>query len=551
MAFFIPANLLHEAVQALSSCGASRNMFAYLILRRLMVTNTTDNGTIVLAGKQCRPVIDEAALIGCGDNRYYNPFDQKHQIMSDRWWSNGPTDNLKNWGSRTSLLRRVQGAKSVTVEVSPYDSSEIKRFLEIGEEKARIEDVALWWFRHIDLSEYAKNNSLRLDKLVDVFCQRLHLEDQQVQDLFLPCERDGFICGSPVEADPIDYIIGLKESADSGQAMDTASQLPHPWNLIFFGAPGTGKSHQLNELAEENFDEDCIRRVTFYPDYTYAQFVGCFKPISDEVPDDEGGNKTVITYRFVFGPFLETYLDAVKHPDRNYLLIIEEINRANPAAVFGDVFQLLDRKKGVSEYAVSTPEEMRRQLENELDGYAYDTSYLAIPANMYLWATMNSADQGVFPMDTAFKRRWDFRYIGIDDGEDADIDGERLNEKVVTSGGRKVYWNELRKAINRLMIEDCRLNEDKLLGPFFLSPDSLTEERFGRAFKDKVLLYLYEDAGKMKRKDLFWDYPVTYSQVCAKFDADGEGVFGRGFDERSIWADGEGETDDGTIPSEG
>ena len=351
--------------------------------------------------------------------------------------------------------------------------------------------------------------------------------------------RDGL---KAVDASPIE--IGDLKAA-------VAPEITEPRNLIFFGAPGTGKSYQLNKLAENNFDAECIRRVTFYPDYTYAQFVGCFKPISDEVDDGDGGSKTAITYRYVFGPFLETYLDAVKHPERNYLLIIEEINRAIPASVFGDVFQLLDRKGGTSEYAVVTPEEMRKQLEKELGGLGCDTSHLAIPANMYLWATMNSADQGVFPMDTAFKRRWDFRYIGIDDGEGADIDGERLNEKVVTCGGRKVYWNELRKAINRLMIEDCRLNEDKLLGPFFLSPDSLTEERFGRAFKDKVLLYLYEDAGKMKRKDLFWDYPVTYSQVCAKFDADGEGVFGRGFDERSIWAGGEGETDDGTAPSEG
>lgn len=101
------------------------------------------------------------------------------------------------------------------------------------------------------------------------------------------------------------------------------------------------------------------------------------------------------------------------------------------------------------------------------------------------------------------------------------------------------------------MIEECRLNEDKLLGPFFLSPNALSQERFARAFKDKVLLYLYEDTGKMKRRNLFWDYPVTYSQVCAKFDSDDEGVFGRGFDELPIWVDNEGETVDVTAPSEG
>ena len=138
----------------------------------------------------------------------------------------------------------------------------------------------------------------------------------------------------------------------------------------------------------------CIR------DSTYSQFVGCFKPITDEVTDGEGGTKASITYRYVFGPFLETYLEAAKNPDENYLLIVEEINRANPAAVFGDVFQLLDRKDtGESQYSVVTPEEMRKQLVKELEGFPVCAETLSIPKNMYIWATMNSSDQGVYPMD--------------------------------------------------------------------------------------------------------------------------------------------------------
>lgn len=308
-----------------------------------------------------------------------------------------------------------------------------------------------------------------------------------------------------------------------------------PFNLIYFGAPGTGKSYELNELAKANFADDHVRRVTFYPDYTYSQFVGCFKPMTEKVKEDDGRVTSDISYRYVPGPFLETYIDAVKNPEQNYLLIVEEINRANPAAVFGDVFQLLDRNKdGVSTYNVDASIEMRDRLEDEL-GIKVDK--LRIPANMFIWATMNSADQGVFPMDTAFKRRWSFRYIGIDDGENTIIDGVKLSEKVVTCGGRKLRWNDLRKAINQLMIEDCNINEDKLLGPFFLDPSCLNDEQFADAFKDKVLMYLYEDAGKTKRSKLFWKSGVTYFDVCKQFDNHGEGVFGNGFRDHLIWKD--------------
>lgn len=321
-----------------------------------------------------------------------------------------------------------------------------------------------------------------------------------------------------------------------------APEISEPRNLIFFGAPGTGKSHNLNKLAKANFSDSHIRRVTFYPDYTYSQFVGCFKPVAMKTKGEDGKTTSEISYRYVLGPFLETYVNAVKSPEQNYLLIVEEINRANPAAVFGDVFQLLDRDKdGTSAYDVDAPVEMRDRLADELDA---EVDKLKIPANMFIWATMNSADQGVFPMDTAFKRRWSFRYIGIDDGEDAEIDGEKLSDKVVTCGGRRVYWNRLRKAINDLMAHDCDINEDKLLGPFFLDPSALNDEQFADAFKDKVLMYLYEDAGKARRKTLFREKGITYSQLCSAFDREGELVFGGNFDDWGILADQEYEIDD-------
>lgn len=324
-----------------------------------------------------------------------------------------------------------------------------------------------------------------------------------------------------------------------GFAERPAGLLPEPHNLIFFGAPGTGKSYELNKLADAYFDDDHRTRVTFYPDYTYSQFVGCFKPTTEQVVDDEGNRRSIITYRYTLGPFLETYVQAIKHPEQNYLLIVEEINRANPAAVFGDVFQLLDRRAdGCSEYTVAASEDMRGQLALELGDGADGVSKLAIPANMYIWATMNSADQGVFPMDTAFKRRWDFRYMSIDEGENADINGKPLSEIKVPCGGRDIVWNNLRYAINEFMAsDDLKINEDKLLGPFFINPAALTAERFADVFKDKVLLYLYEDAGRTKRSKMFRRELNTYSKLCEAFDEEGEGIFGSGFDDHIVYGE--------------
>lgn len=328
-----------------------------------------------------------------------------------------------------------------------------------------------------------------------------------------------------------------------GSKDSNRSPVSQPRNFIFFGAPGTGKSHELNEIAGDSFPEANITRVTFYPDYTYSQFVGCFKPMTRDAED----GKTEITYQYVPGPFLNTYIDATTHPEQDYLLIVEEINRANPAAVFGDVFQLLDRDlNGRSEYSVAAPIEMQKTLVAS----GVDSDKLAIPSNMYIWATMNSADQGVFPMDTAFKRRWDFRYMGINEGEDTDIDGTPLSEIEVRCGKRLVKWNNLRRAINEFMSGDeLKINEDKLLGPFFVNPKALTAERFANVFKDKVLLYLFEDAGKTKRTKMFRKELKTYSQICEAFDEKGEWIFGSGFDDHIVFPD-EGTDPDGSAESQ-
>lgn len=312
---------------------------------------------------------------------------------------------------------------------------------------------------------------------------------------------------------------GLNEQASAQNHGDTeagkASTSKEKYNRIVFGAPGTGKSHRLNEEAKKSFADANSERVTFYATYSYAQFVGTYKPVMK----GEGANEK-IAYQFVPGPFLRTLVKALNRPEENFLLIIEEINRANAAAVFGDVFQLLDRGvDGVSEYSIAASEDVKKYLEKVLTEGGKQTlaklsgsmDMLKIPANLYLWATMNSADQGVFPLDTAFKRRWSFEYIGIDDGED---DAANLT---IAGGGTGGYeWKKLRKFLNGLLTE-YGVNEDKLMGPFFLKDAS--------EFGSKVLMYLWEDAARMCRRAFFGEKIKTYSDLLKGWQKKGVGIF--------------------------
>lgn len=288
---------------------------------------------------------------------------------------------------------------------------------------------------------------------------------------------------------------------------------------------------RLKEDEESISEEPFVERVTFHPNYSFAQFVGTYKPVQDDEDEKQ------IKYEYVPGPFMRVYRNAKKNPNNNFLLIIEEINRANVAAVFGDVFQLLDRKNGISDYPVAASEDIQKYLAK----YGINERKLSIPDNMYIWATMNSADQGVFPMDTAFKRRWEFEYIGIDDNQEGiekyDIPVEIKKDadgKVV--GHEWVKWNDLRHSINDKLTE-MKINEDKLLGPYFISEEKLklvegkkedNADEFVKSFKSKVLMYLFEDAVKMRPEGLFDEKAISrlrFSDICKKFDEIGKGIF--------------------------
>ena len=320
----------------------------------------------------------------------------------------------------------------------------------------------------------------------------------------------------------------------------TGIKCKYPRNRIVFGAPGTGKSFRLKDDCRSLLANTTggYERVTFHPDYTFSQFVGAYKPVTD--------NEGNIRYDFVPGPFMRVYVKAIKSARTNnpqpFILVVEEINRAKVAAVFGDVFQLLDRDAlGVSEYEIEVAEDIKKYLAAELGGEPDNYCQIRIPDNMFIWASMNSADQGVFPMDTAFKRRWSFEYLGINENESKIRGSIMLGEDDI----QVVEWNILRKAINEKLASEYRVNEDKLMGPFFLPKTIITTvsdtddtiadtDLFLDTFKSKVIMYLYEDAAKQHKHKLFAGCPDTtkYSAVCEAFDKIGMRIFGEDFEER-------------------
>lgn len=286
-----------------------------------------------------------------------------------------------------------------------------------------------------------------------------------------------------------------------------------PRQIIYYGAPGTGKSHTIKK--EEDAGKTCIR-TTFHPDSDYSTFVGCYKPHKCRETD-------TLTYEFVPQAFLEAYTQAWRNPDKEIALVIEEINRGNCAQIFGDIFQLLDRDKdGWSTYPIKADTDIAEYLDQmEIAGYSetmvkkYGESkagygYLALPPNMSLLATMNTSDQSLFPIDSAFKRRWDWKYVKIKPGKDKF--GNQLNWKIVIKDeadnvvkvgeDEDISWWTFIEKINAI-IASMTSSADKQLGYFFCKPTEKAEETdeepsviSADTLVGKVIFYLWNDVFK-------------------------------------------------------
>lgn len=286
-----------------------------------------------------------------------------------------------------------------------------------------------------------------------------------------------------------------------------------PRQIIFYGAPGTGKSHAIKK--EENAGLTCIR-TTFHPDSDYSTFVGCYKPHKCRETE-------TLTYEFVPQAFLEAYTQAWLNPQKEIALVIEEINRGNCAQIFGDIFQLLDRDKdGWSTYPIKADTDIAEYLDQmEITGYSetmvkkYGESkvgygYMALPPNMSLLATMNTSDQSLFPIDSAFKRRWDWKYVKIKNGKDKL--GNQLNWKIVIKDeadnvvkvgeNEEISWWTFIEKINTI-IASMTSSADKQLGYFFCKPTEKAEETdeepsiiTADTLVGKVIFYLWNDVFK-------------------------------------------------------
>ena len=240
--------------------------------------------------------------------------------------------------------------------------------------------------------------------------------------------------------------------------------------IIFFGTPGSGKSYRVKLLTEKKR----VHRTTFHPDSDYASFVGCYKPT---MKDGE------ISYSFTPQVFTEAYVDTWKNPKEEVYLVIEEINRGNCAQIFGDLFQLLDRNSdGYSDYRIKADSDLRDYLYSQLGkgNEGIKNGELCLPPNLRIFATMNTSDQSLFPMDSAFKRRWDWEYIPVDYNE-------IRSDFVITIGEEKYHWLEFLKIVNE-RIRKATDSEDKQMGNFFIKTNVSEDE-----FKSKVMFYLWNE----------------------------------------------------------
>lgn len=251
-------------------------------------------------------------------------------------------------------------------------------------------------------------------------------------------------------------------------------------NKIYYGAPGTGKSHTINKKVNHTY----TIRTVFHPDTQNSDFIGSLKPV---MVDGK------INYKFRPGSFTDAIILAVKNPNKECTLIIEEINRAAAAAAFGEIFQLLDRLPSRrSKYPINiSDQDWLNYLNSKTDGY-FDSGELVIPSNLTLLATMNSSDQAVMPLDTAFKRRWEFEYLPID----YSMASEGTLPLPLDNGDgqveiHNVYWADFAKAVNSALAAD-HIPEDKLLGHRFLDTNELNENGES-SLKGKLFMYLWDD----------------------------------------------------------
>lgn len=366
-----------------------------------------------------------------------------------------------------------------------------------------------------DYKIYQNNDGSK--DLKDFFLETLHLEsDKNLDDYFAIKKKTStqyilyylpkdIVFSNFFSIASSDQILFIPEKSEElKEELETLM----PYQSIYYGAPGTGKSHSVKCETEAWEKKGRVVRTTFHPDSDYSTFVGAYKPTTESVQRYDIYNKPmtrdgvpvmeqVITYEFVEQAFLQAYIDAWRNREESEFLIIEEINRGNCAQIFGDLFQLLDRgNDGYSEYAIRADKDLQKHLSKafedvEIEDYpnVKTGKELLLPGNLYIRATMNTSDQSLFPIDSAFKRRWDWKYVPIAKGND---NGIELNWMIDIDGNLYDWWTFV-KTINKHVF-DTTNSEDKQLGFFFCKAKNgiISAE----TFVCKVIFYLWNDVFK-------------------------------------------------------
>lgn len=302
------------------------------------------------------------------------------------------------------------------------------------------------------------------------------------------------------------------------------SEIRNGNNVVVYGTPGCGKSFYVENTMLENIgvkkDEQHRIRTTFYQDYTNTDFIGQIIP---KVKEDKS-----VTYEFNPGPFALAMKMAIEHSNEPVALVIEELNRGNAASIFGDIFQLLDRDDdGKSQYKI-TNVNLQDYLNNMFKERNLHFDYIVIPSNLYIVATMNTSDQNVFTLDTAFKRRWKFEKLPNIFAPD-----HKYAEYFVP-GMDGITWKTLVKAINNFIVSraDELSSEDKQLGVYFIGKETLSETKEGttnetkkKEFAYKLLEYLWDDVAKYNHSDWFGPDVKTLDQLIEEYMTKGQEVF--------------------------
>lgn len=336
--------------------------------------------------------------------------------------------------------------------------------------------------------------------------------------------QSGFICITDEKANIITERLKalapqLSTNIDSKKILLLENKQKDPLQVIFYGAPGTGKSYSIGSLIKRSYpgyteydDNPYVFRTTIYRDYSYFDFVGNIMPVT------KAGK---VSYEFVPGIFTTALCTALRTQDRNLdvYLILEEMSRGDIASIFGDVFQLLDRNdEGKSMYAINNKSIYDYLISN---GVIKAGHKIIIPSNLHIIGTVNTSDQNVNVIDTAFKRRFDFKYVGVDPIKVEGESDKYINDFDIDFTGTDTYkykWVKLYQAINHVIINDLGLTEDKQLGPFFLKnkkDDKLNREQVA----DKLLHYLWHDVERVSYKNgsLFANGIKSFGQLYSEF----------------------------------